>query len=110
MQAMPEGRVRERRLREGDGRTGARGRDSGCGVTRRETWRSYGREQDGGRTRTRLVTGEGNERRELHGTVRHVWRAGGMTGGGRERDKSEGWGATSEEVVGPKNWRGPGCS
>ena len=26
------------------------------------------------------------------------------------RDKSEGWGTTSEEVVGPKNWRGPGCS
>lgn len=40
------------------------------------------------------------------------WRGGGgrPSEGERERDKSEGWGTTSEEVVGPKNWRGPGCS
>ena len=65
----------------------------------------------GERSRLR-ETGEGNERTNER-TNEELYERGvarRARGTERERDKSEGWGTTSEEVVGPKNWRGPGCS
>lgn len=84
------GRACKRQSREEDGETGmdretrARGRGSGCGVTKRETERQRG--SAGGRR-----TGEGNERTK---SCMEELRAGKRDRGGQKR----GLGAASEEV------------
>lgn len=64
--------------------------------------REGGREEERSTKRTRLETCEGKRPKRCTAETN-----GARASGGRE-ELNRGLGATSEEMVGPKNWRGPG--